>query len=127
MRYLLCGLAVLLAGGICKAARMDPPAWAAEAVWYQIFPERFCSGDSNNDPTRDSLELPVSPEPSWRISRWTTDWYSRKHEADARAMWLWRGRNGVCRALGVGNAPTRKPQTCENTTEDPETGPDRPW
>jgi hypothetical protein len=48
-----------------------------------------------------------------------------QHQPDARAV-RW-GRSGICRALGVGNAPTREPQTCENITEDPETGPDRPW
>jgi len=73
--FLLCGLAALAC--TARADQTPPPAWAAEAVWYQIFPERFCSGDENNNPTRDSLELPVSPEPSWRISRWTADWYSR--------------------------------------------------
>ena len=26
------------------------PAWVADAVFYQIFPERFCNGDPNNDP-----------------------------------------------------------------------------
>src|SRR5690348_9769616 len=34
------------------------PAWAADAVFYQIFPERFCNGDHSNDPTRESLESP---------------------------------------------------------------------
>jgi glycosidase len=53
------------------------PSWAAEAVWYQIFPERFCNGDPNNDPLRESLETPIKPPPSWRISSWTSDWYSR--------------------------------------------------
>ena len=33
------------------------PAWAADAVFYQIFPERFCNGDKSNDPTRESLEV----------------------------------------------------------------------
>jgi len=48
-----------------------------------------------------------------------------QHQPDTRTVgW---GRSGVRRALGVGNAPTREPQTCENITEDPETGPDRPW
>src|SRR5436190_17687416 len=32
------------------------PAWAADAIYYQIFPERFCNGDTSNDPTRESLE-----------------------------------------------------------------------
>jgi len=53
------------------------PAWAAEAVFYQIFPERFCNGDPSNDPPRDSLEYPIKPGSSWRISPWTGDWYSR--------------------------------------------------
>lgn len=26
------------------------PAWVNETVWYQIFPERFCNGDTSNDP-----------------------------------------------------------------------------
>ena len=33
------------------------PAWAADAVFYQIFPERFANGDKSNDPTRESLEV----------------------------------------------------------------------
>jgi hypothetical protein len=27
------------------------PTWAQEAVWYQIFVERFGNGDPTNDPT----------------------------------------------------------------------------
>ena len=53
------------------------PPWAAEAIFYQIFPERFANGDPSNDPTRDSLEQPIKPGPSWRISSWTADWYGR--------------------------------------------------
>lgn len=26
------------------------PDWVKDAVWYQIFPDRFCNGDSKNDP-----------------------------------------------------------------------------
>lgn len=26
------------------------PEWVNETVWYQIFPERFCNGDTSNDP-----------------------------------------------------------------------------
>ena len=29
----------------------DPPSWADEAIWYQIFVERFRNGDPTNDPT----------------------------------------------------------------------------
>ncbi|MGZ5552666.1 MAG: alpha-amylase family glycosyl hydrolase, partial [Chthoniobacterales bacterium] len=53
------------------------PPWAAEAVFYQIFPERFRNGDPKNDPTRDSLEIPPAAGPDWKISNWTADWYAR--------------------------------------------------
>jgi cyclomaltodextrinase len=33
----------------------QPPAWVKDAVFYQIFPERFANGDTSNDP--DSVEL----------------------------------------------------------------------
>jgi cyclomaltodextrinase len=59
------------------AQTSSAPSWVNEAVFYQIFPERFCNGDPRNDPTRDSLEWPTNPGPDWRISNWTADWYSR--------------------------------------------------
>ncbi len=80
MRRLLL-LTLLLIG--CAPERSSGPRvpdWAADAVWYQIFPERFWNGDPTNDPTRASLEYPPAlPEapPSWRISPWTGDWYAR--------------------------------------------------
>ena len=53
------------------------PAWAADAIFYQIFPERFRNGDPTNDPTRASLEFPdIMPE-SWAVTPWTSDWYAR--------------------------------------------------
>jgi hypothetical protein len=53
------------------------PEWAVDAVFYQIFPERFRNGDPKNDPTRDSLEFPETAPASWQISPWTGDWYAR--------------------------------------------------
>jgi cyclomaltodextrinase / maltogenic alpha-amylase / neopullulanase len=53
------------------------PTWVAEAVFYQIFPERFRNGDPENDPTRESLEDPESIPESWQVTPWTNDWYSR--------------------------------------------------
>ena len=50
-------------------------AWVADAVFYQIFPERFSNGDAANDPTRASLEEETPA--SWRLSPWTGDWYQR--------------------------------------------------
>ncbi|MCU0427327.1 MAG: alpha-amylase family glycosyl hydrolase [Candidatus Kapabacteria bacterium] len=53
------------------------PAWARDAVWYQIFPERFRNGDTRNDPTRASLELGNGVTDKWRIKPWGSDWFSR--------------------------------------------------
>ncbi|WP_460022347.1 glycoside hydrolase family 13 protein [Lactovum odontotermitis] len=48
--------------------RYQAPAWAAETVWYQIFPERFANGDQSNDPEEikawDSTE---GPQPNDRF------------------------------------------------------------
>jgi len=52
------------------------PDWVADAIFYQIFPERFRNGDPSNDPTRASLESTDVPE-AWKISPWTGDWYGR--------------------------------------------------
>jgi alpha-glucosidase len=34
----------------------EPPAWVHEAVFYQIFPDRFANGDPSNDPHPDEFE-----------------------------------------------------------------------
>ena len=52
------------------------PSWAVDAVFYQIFPERFRNGDSSNDPTRESLEYPDVVSDKWSVSPWTSDWYA---------------------------------------------------
>jgi len=54
------------------------PAWAQDAVWYQIFPERFRNGDPSNDPTRQTLQRPIEDVPSsWHPTRRTRDWYEQ--------------------------------------------------
>lgn len=53
------------------------PTWAKDAVWYQIFPERFRNGDPTNDPTRESLEAGNGVSDKWRIKPWGSDWFSR--------------------------------------------------
>lgn len=45
----------------------SPPQWSKEAIWYQIFPERFRNGDQNNDPQFNLLD--------WRIKDWGSDYY----------------------------------------------------
>jgi glycosidase len=82
--------AVLLSGAASHAAsapatpaspppnrRAGPPAWARDAVWYQVFPERFRNGDPHNDPGPADLRgaWPHDPIVQWRVSPWTSDWY----------------------------------------------------
>lgn len=56
----------------------DPPSWAADAIWYQIFVERFHNGDTLNDPKpehiRTASDFYAVPE-DWHISPWTKNWY----------------------------------------------------
>jgi glycosidase len=42
--------------------KFTTPDWAKNAVWYQIFPERFRNGDPSNDPPN--------------TMKWTSDWWS---------------------------------------------------
>ncbi len=58
---------------ICVAvAKAQVPNWAKEAVWYQIFPERFRNGDPRNDPTAKDGQVSGG---EWQVSPWTSDWY----------------------------------------------------
>ncbi|TWT48597.1 glycoside hydrolase family 13 protein [Botrimarina hoheduenensis] len=60
------------------------PSWAADAIFYQLFPERFRNGDTSNDPTRESLEFPGNVGEDWAITPWTSDWYARADWERAR-------------------------------------------
>ncbi|NUO79516.1 glycoside hydrolase family 13 protein [candidate division KSB1 bacterium] len=53
------------------------PHWAKQAVWYQIFAERFRNGDPSNDPTRADIRgaYPHDTTSAWQIHPWTSDWY----------------------------------------------------
>ena len=72
--------ALSLAGAAGEESAEFVPAWAKDAVWYQIFPERFRNGDASNDPTKDDLAgaFPDAPDLPWQISPWTSDWYARQ-------------------------------------------------
>lgn len=69
--------AVLLAFAIVVLSGHQPPDWAKDAIWYQIFPERFSNGDPSNDPTIETLQgtWPYDKQTQWKISSWTGDWY----------------------------------------------------
>ncbi len=60
-----------------ESAFEDPPEWAQDAVWYQIFPERFHNGDPTNDPTAEDIVggYPDVVPDGWSTTPWTQDWY----------------------------------------------------
>jgi glycosidase len=51
--------------------------WWSNVVWYQIFPERFCNGDTTNDPNIGSLlnAYPNDTISPWQVHPWTSQWY----------------------------------------------------
>jgi glycosidase/predicted alpha/beta superfamily hydrolase len=63
----------------------EAPAWAADAVWYQIFPERFRNGDPSNDPTAQDVArfTPDPMPPGWQTTPWGWDWYRQEPWAAA--------------------------------------------
>ncbi|MEM6805049.1 MAG: glycoside hydrolase family 13 protein [Bacteroidota bacterium] len=70
----------------CEAPTSEPisdpdfssvPNWAKEAIWYQIFVERFRNGDPSNDPTIEDIihAYPDSIPSDWKLTPWSWDWY----------------------------------------------------
>jgi len=58
----------------------EPPTWSKQAIWYQIFVERFYNGDKSNDPTSKNISIPTEnkvPE-NWAITPWTHDWFGHE-------------------------------------------------
>ncbi|MFQ6606478.1 MAG: glycoside hydrolase family 13 protein [Fidelibacterota bacterium] len=80
---LILGFVAFLNFGLCASS----PDWANDAIWYQIFPERFYNGNPQNDPTKESLRgtWPWEDQEDWQISPWTSDWYK---------MQPWELKNG---------------------------------
>ncbi len=63
----------------------QPPAWAKDVIWYQIFVERFHNGDPGNDPTINTLSTPSASFPvpdDWQITPWSWNWYSKEPWAE---------------------------------------------
>ena len=75
------------------------PEWSREAIWYQIFMERFRNGDPSNDPVFESTEgaYPNQPFEGWSPTPWTHDWYRQEDWAAAPA----RSFTGPCRQGGT--------------------------
>lgn len=63
----------------------DVPEWAKQAIWYQIFVERFRNGDPENDPTPEDMEgaYPGSLPSGWTVTPWSHDWYAHEPWLDS--------------------------------------------
>ena len=55
----------------------EAPEWSQEAVWYQVFVERFRNGDQSNDPTLEDVKTsyPNKFPDNWEVSNWDSQWY----------------------------------------------------
>lgn len=90
MKSTFAGLAFLLLFATQMTAQKNmnprtmPPQWAKNAIWYQIFVERFYNGDPSNDPTPETIytgsdffRIPSD----WAITPWTDNWYKQEEWA----------------------------------------------
>ncbi len=59
----------------------EAPTWAKDAIWYQIFVERFSNGDKNNDPKPDNIYAASNwrqtPD-GWSVTPWIHNWYKQE-------------------------------------------------
>lgn len=61
--------------------KTNPPGWAKNVIWYQIFVERFNNGDNTNDPTPETTtveNMKIIPPKGWKVSSWTSNWFERQ-------------------------------------------------
>lgn len=60
-----------------QSTAIKVPEWAKEAIWYQIFPDRFSNGDLLNDPKPEDMNgaWPYLVPEGWQVHPWTSDWY----------------------------------------------------
>ena len=60
-----------------KLAFDQAPKWSQNAIWYQIFAERFRNGDTLNDPTLEDIKhsYPHTYSDNWSVTPWGHQWY----------------------------------------------------
>lgn len=90
MKLRLVLLSISLAGLLisCKSGKTElennnkhelsyVPEWSRQAIWYQIFVERFRNGDPTNDPTAKDIvgTYPDSVPGTWKVTPWGQQWY----------------------------------------------------
>lgn len=59
-----------------KKTKPFVPDWAKDAVWYQIFPERFRNGCPKSNPRL--ADITGEPIKGWGVMPWNTDWYAQQ-------------------------------------------------
>jgi len=66
----------------------QPPQWTQEAIWYQLFVERFRNGDPNNQPTLKTVRGSwIEPYPDdWSPTEWGINWYAQEKWASAAEL-----------------------------------------
>lgn len=52
------------------------PDWAKDAIWYQVFPERFRNGAPQSNPRPE--DIGAEHIPGWQITPWGMEWYARQ-------------------------------------------------
>ncbi|MBK7790084.1 MAG: glycoside hydrolase family 13 protein [Saprospiraceae bacterium] len=76
-----------------EMAKLDEaPGWAASAIWYQIFVERFRNGNPENDPTLETMKgALMDPIPaSWSVTPWNHNWYEQEAWAKETGLDFYR-------------------------------------
>ncbi|UCF14055.1 MAG: glycoside hydrolase family 13 protein [Phycisphaerales bacterium] len=80
-----CFVLVAIGQGRSAVPFDEPPVWAREAIWYQIFVERFRNGDPSNDPSPQYMQgaYPGYVPTGWKVTPWNHDWYEQDGWAHA--------------------------------------------
>jgi len=86
--FFVVGISLIISGCRQKTELTDlssVPGWAKEAIWYQIFVERFRNGDPSNDPTPADMKgaYPGSVPENWQVTPWGHDWYAHEPWLDS--------------------------------------------
>jgi len=70
----------------------EPPAWSRDAIWYQIFVERFRNGNPANNPTPTTCDNAlIDPLPKdWALTPWGHNWYQQESWAKTTGLDFYR-------------------------------------
>jgi cyclomaltodextrinase len=83
---------IFAGGGDSSMAKTEfVPDWAKDAVWYQVFPERFRNGNRDNDPKIENLKgaYPHDITSPWQIHPWESDWYELQPYEKGNGKDIW--------------------------------------